>query len=111
MIDAATVADGFTPAAPAWRATSLRCQRPRSDPWLPRALATWRDEGPSTVTSRTASALNSSVNARRILAIHHLRSDHTELAEVSARAGEDHFPGCSGDRTSNCSLKCLAIRT
>src|SRR4051794_8167287 len=25
----------------------------------------------------------------RILAIHHLRSDHTELAEVSARAGED----------------------
>jgi hypothetical protein len=25
-----------------------------------------------------------------MLAIHHLRSDHTELAEVSARAGEDH---------------------
>jgi HlyD family secretion protein len=41
------------------------------------------------VTNRTASALNSSVNARRMLTIHHLRSDHTELVEVSARAGED----------------------
>src|SRR3954454_18102195 len=57
---------------------------------MPRSRATWRAEWPSTVTSRTASALNSSVNARRTLAIHHLRSDHTELAEVSARAVLPH---------------------
>jgi hypothetical protein len=31
------------------------------------------------------------VNIRRFTAILHLRSDHTELAEVSARAGEDHM--------------------
>src|SRR3954454_18791741 len=67
---------------------------------MPRSRATWRAEWPSTVTSRTASALNSSVNARRMLTIHHLRSDHTELAEVSARAGEDQSlgppPWCGG---------------
>src|SRR4051794_10668410 len=44
MIDAATVADGFTPAARAWRASSLRCQRRSSDSWMPRSLATWRAE-------------------------------------------------------------------
>jgi hypothetical protein len=37
-----------------------------------------------------ASALISSVNIRRFTAILHLRSDHTELAEVSASLREDH---------------------
>src|SRR5689334_24687292 len=56
---------------------------------MPRSLATWLTGWPSTVTSRTASALNSFVNARRLPAISHLRSDHTELVRVSARPGED----------------------
>src|SRR5690349_18776360 len=91
ITDDATAKVGFIPASRTRRASSLRCQRRSSESWMPRSLATWLTGWPSTVTSRTASALNSFVNARRLPAISHLRSDHTELVGVSARPGEDHL--------------------
>jgi hypothetical protein len=49
------------------------------------------------------------VNARRILAIHHLRSDHTELAEVSARPGEDHPTVTPAEMDAACGAAMAAV--
>src|SRR4051812_10446414 len=61
--------------------------KPLPESWFCRQTFRWI--GRRHLGDALPDALNSSVNIRRFTAILHLRSDHTELAEVPARPTQD----------------------